>query len=61
MQNSISLNEYGLTELDVSEINEIQGGSYWWLIEAIGIAEAATEFGKGFYEGFTRTINEIQK
>ncbi len=62
MKNSISLNGYGLTDLDFREINEIQGGAtYWWIIEAVGIAEAVTEFGKGFYEGFTRTIDEIQK
>ncbi|MBK7649571.1 MAG: hypothetical protein IPJ20_00920 [Flammeovirgaceae bacterium] len=61
MKNAIELNDYGLRELDSREVNEIQGGAYWWLLEAAAIAEAVTEFGKGFYAGFTRTIDEIKK
>ena len=40
MKNAIELNDYGLRELDSREVNEIQGGAYWWLLEAAAIAEA---------------------
>jgi hypothetical protein len=61
---NLELNAYGVMEMDVAEMQEIDGGNWakalWTVLTWCGIAELASEVGDAFAEGVEEGYNAQQ-